>query len=135
METALKTIDSAARLPEPMSRPAERADPLLLNLVILSRLFGNPKSPEALAAGLPIGPEGMTPDLFVRAADRIGLAASIVTRPLGQVSTLTLPAVLLLKERQACVLLSVDGAGGAQIATPDNLDGSAPMPLAELAEL
>ncbi len=135
METALRTIDSAARLPEPVSPPTRPADPLLLSLVILSRLFGNPKSPDALAAGLPLGPDGMTPELFLRAADRIGLSANVVVRPLSTVSALSLPAVLLLKDRQACVLLSVDGTGGAQVATPDNLDGSSPMRLDDLAEL
>jgi ATP-binding cassette subfamily C protein LapB len=76
----------------------------------------------------------MTPELFVRAADRIGLSAGITERKLESVSALSLPAVLLLKDRQACVLLSLDGAGGAQVATPDNIDGSFPIALSDLAE-
>ena len=45
---------------------------------------------------------------------------------------MSLPAVLLLKNRKACVLLSPPRAGMAEIATADNLDGSHSYPLAEL---
>lgn len=134
MDTALKTIEPGTQLPETIAPRYERDDPLLLCLVILSRLFGNPKSADALAAGLPIGREGMSPELFVRAAERVGLAASVMTRNLSAISKLTLPAVLLLKDGQACVLLSLDG-GRAQVATPDNLDGSQHVSLTELAQL
>jgi ATP-binding cassette subfamily C protein LapB len=132
MDTALKTIEAGTQLPQTVAPSPGRDDPLLLCLVILSRLFGNPKSPDALAAGLPIGVEGMTPDLFVRAAERIGLAATLARRPLQSVSKLTLPAVLLLKDGQACVLLSLEG-GRAQVAMPDNLDGSQHIGVSELA--
>ena len=53
------------RWPKPVCRElAEveiRPDALLSCLVILTRLFGNPKSLAALASGLPIGEAGMTP--------------------------------------------------------------------------
>ena len=45
---------------------------------------------------------------------------------------MSLPAVLLLKNRKACVLLAPPRAGMAEVATPDNLDGSHSYPLAEL---
>jgi ATP-binding cassette subfamily C protein LapB len=98
----------------------------------MTRLFGSPKSPAALANGLPIGEEGMTPDLFLRAADRASLSANQVKRKLAQVDKMSLPAVLLLKNRKACVLLAPPRAGMAEIATADNLDGSHAYPLAEL---
>ena len=44
MEAVLERLrPDATSLPEPVD-PPEHDDPLLLNLVILSRLFGNPKS-------------------------------------------------------------------------------------------
>ncbi len=122
----------APQVPVEYSGPTTRDDALLSCLVIMTRIFGSPKSPAALASGLPVGDEGMTPDLFLRAADRSGLSASQVRRKLDQVDKMSLPAVLLLKNRKACVLLSPPRAGMAEIATPDNLDGSHSYPLAEL---
>ena len=122
----------AASVPVEYSGPTTRDDQLLSCLVIMTRIFGSPKSPAALAAGLPIGDEGLTPDLFLRAADRATLSASQIKRKLDQVDKMSLPAVLLLKNRKACVLLSPPRAGMAEIATPDNLDGSHSYPLAEL---
>jgi ATP-binding cassette subfamily C protein LapB len=81
MDSALqKTTPPEAQVPVEYSGPQERQDPLLMSLVILSRLFGNPRSPAALSAGLPVKDSGITPDLFERAAERIGLSASTVKK-------------------------------------------------------
>ena len=109
-----------------------RPDPLLSCLVILTRLFGNPKSVAALASGLPIGENGMTPDLFVRAAENAGLSASKVRRGLGDAKAINLPAVLLLRDRQAVVMLAPIKSGKVDIATTDNLDGIVTVPVADL---
>ncbi len=122
-------------VPAEYSGPIMREDALLSCLVILTRIFGNPKSPAALAAGLPIAGEGMTPDLFLRAADRAGLSANRIKRKIDQVSAMGVPAVLLLKDRKAVVMLSPAKNGVVEIATPDNLDGSQRYPLAELEAL
>lgn len=121
--------------PAEYSGPVLREDPLLSCLVILTRIFSNPRSPAAIAHGLPISDEGLTPELFLRAADRIGLAANKVRKKIDQIDSMTLPAVLLLKDRKACVLLSVPKDGRVEVATPDTMDGSHPIALAELAEL
>ncbi len=133
MEAALEKVEPAAP-PAEYAGPDLRDDPLLLTLVILSRLFGSPKSPTALAAGLPLKSEGMTPELFLRAAERIGLSASLIKRRLDKVSRLSLPAVLLFKDGEACVLLELLPGGRAEIATPDNLDGSLQIDLADIAD-
>jgi len=80
-------------------------DPLLGCLVALTRLEHHPFSPETLVAGLPLVNNKLTPELFVRAAVRANLSAQIVSRTLEEISPLVLPAVLLLKDRQACILL------------------------------
>lgn len=126
---------AAAAPPAEYSGPVMRDDPLLACLVILSRIFSNPRSPAAIAHGLPIGEEGLNPDLFLRAADRIGLAANKVKKRLDQVDSMTLPAVLLLKDRKACVLLSVPKDGKVEVATPDTMDGSHTMQVSQLADL
>ena len=80
-------------------------DPLLQCLVILSKLLSNPISAEALKAGLPLVNNRFTPELFIRAAERAHLSARLVKRSLNQFNQLTLPAVLLLKDQQACILV------------------------------
>jgi len=134
MESALEKITVAADAPAVYERPVEREDPLLLCLVIISRIYGVPKSPTALAAGLPVGQRGLTPDLFIQSADRIGLSANLCRRPFQGISALSLPCVLLLKDGQACVFLRRVDNKLAEIATPDNLDGHNHVPLSELTE-
>ncbi|HKJ76057.1 MAG TPA: ABC transporter transmembrane domain-containing protein, partial [Gammaproteobacteria bacterium] len=87
--------------------PASADDPLLDCLVFLSKYHGRPLSRDALTAGLPIR-ERLDAPLFIRAAERAGLAARVQRRPLHRVSQLLLPAVLLLRDGSACVLLEID---------------------------
>lgn len=95
-------------------------DPLLASLVHLTRLLGTPWSAEALAAGLPVPESGLTPELMLRAAERAGLAAQVVARPLADISALVLPVVLLLDERRACILLARHADGRAQVLLPES---------------
>ena len=90
------------------AQDGKRDDPLLASLVTLIGLRDRPMSAEALIAGLPLPDSGLTPELFVRAAERAGLAAKLVKRRIKQISNLTLPCVLLLSPRSACVLVNID---------------------------
>lgn len=115
--------------------PAHRVayDPLLGCLVVLTRLEHNPFSPETLIAGLPLVDNKLTPELFVRAAARAGLSAQIVKRPLAEISNLVLPCVLLLKNRQACLLISKnEEKGTAEIIQPETGQGEVIVTLASL---
>lgn len=106
--------------------PEHRAayDPLLGCLVVLTRLEHNPFSPETLIAGLPLVENKLTPELFIRAAARASLSAQIVTRKLEDISSLVLPAVLLLKNRQACILIKKnDQKREATIIQPETGQG------------
>ena len=86
-------------------------DPLLDCLVELTRLHGRPSTRAALSAGLPLEEGRLAPSQFARAAARAGLSARIVRRGLNDIDAALLPAILLLKSDQACVLLgwSEDG--------------------------
>jgi len=83
-------------------------DPLLDCLVMLTRIHERPLSHQALRSGLPLEDNKLTPELFVRAASRANISARIVKRPLHKISALILPAVLLLKGQQACILKGID---------------------------
>jgi len=110
-------------------------DPLLGCLVILTRIEHNPFSPETLIAGLPLLDNKLTPELFVRAAARASLSAQIVKRPLEEISALVLPIVVLLENRQACVLTEKDDANKtAKIIQPESGDGEIVVSFDELNE-
>ncbi|MDM8567781.1 type I secretion system permease/ATPase [Candidatus Halobeggiatoa sp. HSG11] len=76
-------------------------DPLLQCLVILTKLYNNPFSAESLRAGLPL--QNFTPELFIRASERADLTTELNKQV--KLAKLKLPAVLLLKDNQACVLI------------------------------
>lgn len=92
-------------------------------LVILTRLFHRPFSAQALTAGLPLKISRLTPELFPRAAARAGLTSRVVKRPLKQISPLTLPAVLLLVDGNACVLTAKDNENNWTVIQPESGTG------------
>lgn len=84
-------------------------DPLTRCLEILTRIFHQPFNASTLTAGLPLVNSRLTPELFPRAASRAGFSARVVPRRLEQISALTLPCVLLLKDSRACVAVGRKG--------------------------
>lgn len=101
-------------------------DSLLHSLIYVSRFYGLSNSPEALMSGLPLPDGKLTPLLFPRAAERAGLIAKERTAKeknaaLNSITDLVLPAVLLIGENEACVLLSMDEQSRqAEIVSPTN---------------
>lgn len=79
-------------------------DPLLECLVFFTRHYQRPCSRQVLLAGLPLVNHALTPSLFIRAAQRAGLKSRLVKRSLTKISDLVLPAILVLKDNQACIL-------------------------------
>lgn len=134
-------VDASLRLAAAAapSRPAglgdasSHVDPLLDCLVELTRLHGRAASRAALAAGLPLTAEGMTPTLFSRAAGRAGLATRVVKRPLGGLDPALFPLALLLDGNNACVLLGWEDAGAvARVLLPESGAGEVRLSLADL---
>jgi ATP-binding cassette subfamily C protein LapB len=109
-------------------------DPLLDCLIFLARLHQRPKSAQALTAGLPLQDGCLTPALFVRSAERAGINARLVRRPLDAISDALLPVVLLLHERRAVVLLGWQADGAARIADPQTGMGEEVWPRQQLLD-
>ncbi|MCK5666763.1 MAG: hypothetical protein KAI17_24905, partial [Thiotrichaceae bacterium] len=107
-------------------------DPLLLSLLSLCKLLHTPHSPESLTAGLPLVKNKLTPQLFVRAATRAGLSAGFIKRPLENISNRVLPAILLLKNQQTCILTHREG-DLLTLILPECNDGQKTLKLADLA--
>lgn len=85
-----------------------RKDPLLNALIYISRYYGQANSPDALVAGLPLNDGLLTNYLFPRAAETAGLNAKLVEESIDELQPLVLPVVALLKNDDACVILSID---------------------------
>lgn len=101
-----------------------RNDPLLDSLVGIAKLLGISTSPEALSTGLPLEDNRLTPGLFPRAAARAGLTAKLARRSLDQLRPGLLPAVLLLKDKQAGLLLEWLDDGQARVQFPETGDSA-----------
>lgn len=108
-------------------------DPLLDCLVEITRLHGVPTTAQALSSGLPLEDNRLTPALLPRAAARARMSARVVRRQLEEIPDALLPAILLLKDERACLLLGVQENGDYLISHPE-LGGSAePIAAADLA--
>ncbi len=127
--------DSGANLaPNEVDAASSHEDPLLECLEFLTRFHGNPRSGSVLMAGLPHAGSGLTPQLFVRAAERAGLSARVVKRRLTAISRLVLPVVLILNDGRACVLVDLPGRRAAKIVTPESGGGTIDADLGALAD-
>ena len=110
-------------------------DPLLNSLVYISRYYGLANSPEALINGLPLADGLLTPFLFPRSAERAGLVARENRAPFSQISELILPAILLLKDGDACVLVSINQEKNeAEVITADSHMMPISLPVEELEQ-
>ncbi len=108
-------------------------DPLLACLTLLAKILNKPHSPESLTAGLPLVDNKLSPSLFSRAAERAGLSSRIVKRKLTKISNLVLPAILLLDNANACILLEVKKTK-ARVIFPETGEGESEVSLDDLAE-
>ena len=107
-------------------------DPLLGCLEIAADHYGRSAATGALTSGLPLAQGRLTPQLFVRAASRIGLSARIAKRQIDELPKILLPVVLLLKDSNAVVLLEHDGET-ATVALPETGKGTVKVTLKSLA--
>ena len=127
-----------------MSQCHRYYDPLLECLVVFAKQFNRPLSVDALISGLPIEPGKAGPELFSihsskglfsRVAKRAGFASRLIKRDLDQLSELLLPCILILKDRNACVLESIDHANNrARVIIPEVGDGEEWISLDRLEE-
>lgn len=90
---------------------AGHVDPLLDCLAEITRIHGTPWTPLALGNGLPLKNDRLTPALLPRAAARARFSARLLQCRLTDINPSLLPAILLLADNSACVLLEVrDGS-------------------------
>ncbi|MDX9960453.1 MAG: type I secretion system permease/ATPase [Aliarcobacter sp.] len=86
----------------------KKEDTLLESLLFLAKYHKRNTSAESLITGLAIYNSLMTPSMFEKSAKRIGLITKAVSRKIPQIDNLALPAVMLLNNNKACVVLNID---------------------------
>jgi ATP-binding cassette subfamily C protein LapB len=80
-------------------------DALAHALAWLTRHHGRERSPESLLAGLPVAGR-LSPGQALRALREAGFSAGLVERGIADLHHLLLPAVLLLNEGDACIVVA-----------------------------
>lgn len=80
-------------------------DALAHAIAWLTRHHGRERSPESLLATLPVQGR-LAPDQALRALNEAGFSAGLVQRAIPELNELLLPAVLLLKEGDACIVVA-----------------------------
>lgn len=108
------------------------SDPLLDSLVLLTEHFANPCSAEALTAGLPVTASQLTPELLPQAASRAGLSAKLVRKGLNELPSMLLPCILMLKDKNACVLQELNLQENKAIVTLPETGGEEQLTVEEL---
>lgn len=98
-------------------------DPLLDCLMVICQFHNILTSRHALIAGLPLAGNRLTLSTLPRAAQRAGLKARALQRPLENISAISLPAIILLKHSQAAVLLGWDEHQHARLLTAETQGG------------
>lgn len=133
-------IDSPDRIemtPQAQGRQDPRQshdDPLLDALMIVCKLHNIATSRNVLTTGLPLEAHTLTMESFPRAAGRAGLKARVVQRPLENITAMSLPAILLLKNNQTAVLIGWDDQHRARLLPSETEGGEITVSPETLAE-
>jgi ATP-binding cassette subfamily C protein LapB len=128
---ATPAVASAPRLREDLIHP----DPLLDCLVEVCRLHGQAASRATLSAGLPLAGGRLSLELAERAVARAGMSTKLQRLGLDEIDAAALPAILILKDNRACVLLAWDTTvGAASVLLPETGQGAATLTRDELAQ-
>ncbi len=109
-------------------------DPLRQGLLLLCRQLGRPLGDAELVDGMPLEHGRLPLHMVARALRRADITAQVTRQPLRRIDRYLLPALLLLDDGRALVLVGNDGEH-AEVLVPQSDGGSQRMPLAELEAL
>ena len=112
---------------------SERDDVLSSCLLLLAREHGIATTRDAVLSGLPLAGQRLSPVLFPRAAERLGMSAKLVKKPIESLNSALFPAVLLLNDEKACIVHKLSD-GQVHVSYPDLDDAHVVLPIEQLAE-
>ena len=111
-------------------------DSLLDSLVLICRIQGVATSKDALISGLPLRDGKMTPALLKRAAERVNFTVSTLKKSLDKIRPEFLPAILLLKDDEACVITKFEvDTNQVGVIFPELGDSEILMTISELEKI
>ncbi|WP_424953335.1 type I secretion system permease/ATPase [Comamonas aquatica] len=121
MDTSQETLSAPAAMPAADRLPphSTQDDPLLDCLVEITRIHGTPYTAQALSNGLPLKDNRLTASLLERAAARAKFSSRILRRSLQDVPTGLLPAIVLLHNNRAAILLEERADGSFLLQFPE----------------
>ncbi len=113
-----------------------QTDALLDCLVEACRLHGHSATRASLAAGLPLVNGRLPLDLAERAAARAGMYTKLERVTPEAVDPAALPAILVLKDNKACILIGWEGASNeqARVLLPETGQGTVTLARDDLAQ-
>lgn len=115
--------------------------PLVECLRIMAGHYGRRTSAASLTAGLPIPPQGITPALFIRSAERADLQAKLVEMSLDALAIApNLPCILSFAHGRACILWQIKIKKGSKqtgfvVQFPETSDEKQIVSLEQLKEI
>lgn len=95
-----------------------RSDALADCLLLLAGSRYQEVTRDALLDGLPLTEGYLTPALFARAAERVGMSSRLTGDLPVQLNPSLFPVILVLKDRRACLLKAIEG-DCARVAFPE----------------
>jgi len=105
---------------EDLSKGPKNVDTYLESLKFFAKLYQKNVSDESLVSGILMQNSFMDLNTFTKAGSRVGLISKVAKRSLDEISPLALPALIILKNDQACILLNIDFENNkASIIMPD----------------
>ena len=121
--------------PEEWQQKISTDDSMLTCLELIASYHGRPTSAIALKAGLPLDQKGLSPTLFVRAAERIGLSSKVLRKKLEDISPFLMPCVLILDGTKACLLVSQPTSEDLEVIFPETGQGSQVISIKDLNQI
>ena len=95
-------------------------DSLIHSLQIIAGHYGRRTSTDGLTAGLPVHKGGITPLVFIRAAERADMRAVLAERSLESLAIApNLPCILVLEHGQSCILWNIEFEKGKEPSKQD----------------
>ncbi|MEL7043634.1 MAG: type I secretion system permease/ATPase [Pseudomonadota bacterium] len=134
MAVAQPPTSGAATTDDEQATPGPSTDVLTACLRYLARYHHLPATAESLTSGLPLGSQGLTPDLLTRAAARAGLNARLSRQDVAAIPDAVCPAVVLLEDASACLYLGRNDDGSARVVYPQLIDSEIRESFEELAD-
>ncbi len=114
----MSALHEAPAMNDSVQPPVSEDDPLLHATAWLTRHHGRERSPASLVAGMPIS-GAVAPDQAVRILQEAGFNAGLVQRRISEIHSLLFPAVLLLNNRDACIIKKrLDDGQGYEVVMP-----------------